>query len=134
MKITGPGGINQTGKVKKKSLNGSDDFSAYLSETDEAASSPSIAAPASMSAMGALLALQEVGTGAVSAKEYGEQLLSQLDNLRYSLLSGEMNRSDLEQLKEATEQSKEETIDPRIREILEEIELRAMVELAKYGS
>ncbi|MBE1237590.1 flagellar assembly protein FliX [Phaeovibrio sulfidiphilus] len=90
--------------------------------------------------LGALLALQEVDavapTGDRSARarqavRWGEDLLDDLDALRVSLLSGTVPRATLERITHALRQRQEHTTDGPLRVILDEITLRAEVELAK---
>jgi hypothetical protein len=49
------------------------------------------------------------------------------------LLTGRISIGELERLSEMVSRETEATSDPRLREILSEIELRAAVELAKLG-
>ena len=97
------------------------------------------AAPASTGQAGSIdgiLALQEVdedGRGGQQARERGEDILDRLDEIRHGLLTGRVNPATLERLLSQVRQQRETFTDPRLTEILEEIELRAAVELAKLG-
>lgn len=89
-----------------------------------------------LGALDALVALQEVDdstTGRAKAQQRGEELLDRLDQLRMGLLLGRVSVSELERLSELVNRETVATADPRLREILGEIELRAAVELAKLG-
>jgi hypothetical protein len=84
----------------------------------------------------ALVALQEVDdptSGRRKAQQRGEDLLDRLDHLKLGLLTGRISIGELERLSEMVSRETEATSDPRLREILSEIELRAAVELAKLG-
>ncbi|MDR0662059.1 MAG: flagellar assembly protein FliX [Holosporales bacterium] len=70
----------------------------------------------------------------LTALEKGEQTLDLLKNLQLSLLSGQWSRDQLQRLLEAVHQQGDSTKDAALRSILEEISLRAQVELAKYRS
>jgi hypothetical protein len=87
-----------------------------------------------VSAMDSLLALQEVSAdetrGAI--QRHAEELLDELDELRHGLLAGALSRSQLKRLKTMISARRASIDDPRLAEILDEIELRAAVELAKY--
>ena len=89
---------------------------------------------APLGALDALVALQEVDdptTGRRKAQQRGEDLLDRLDKLRMGLLMGRVSIGELERLSEMVNRESAATSDPRLREILSEIELRAAVELAK---
>lgn len=84
----------------------------------------------------ALLALQEVpeaSAGQDPARQRGEDLLDLLDQLRLDLLAGSLPGGRLEQLAELLAERREQAEDPQLRAVIEEIELRAAVELAKLG-
>lgn len=61
----------------------------------------------------------------------GEALLKQLDAIRVGLLSGTVTLAMLSSLDALLRQAKEEVGDPRLQEILLEIEMRAEIERAK---
>lgn len=87
-------------------------------------------------AIDGLLALQEVdedGRGGQQARERGDEMLDRLDEIRHGLLTGSVNPRTLQNLLNQVRDKHESFTDPRLREILEEIELRAAVELAKLG-
>lgn len=83
-----------------------------------------------------LLALQEVdpdgGKGALH--RHAEDLLDELDELRHGLLTGLLTRHQLTRLKSLVNARRAGVTDPRLSEILDEIELRAAVEIAKYDA
>lgn len=81
-----------------------------------------------------LLSLQEVQdatTGRRRAVARGERLLDALEQLRVGLLTGTMSRDDMTMLARLAQENAAVVDDPRLAEILAEIELRAAVELAK---
>lgn len=91
-------------------------------------------APAS--AIDSLLVLQEVPdatSGASRAKLRAEDLLDHLDEIRHGLLSGALTRQMLDRLAQIARSERQSVDDPRLRELLDEVELRAAVELAKYS-
>lgn len=84
----------------------------------------------------ALLALQEVATeplGREEARRHGETLLDRLEDLRHALLFGALPRAELESLAAGLAARRERIADPRLAEVVQEIELRTAVELAKLG-
>ncbi|MCX8501416.1 MAG: flagellar assembly protein FliX [Alphaproteobacteria bacterium] len=84
----------------------------------------------------ALLAAQEVGDEPQRrrrAKQRAEEILKVLERIRNDLLSGEISIEALRQLTATLNQDRSSFIDPKLNEILDEIDLLAQVELAKYS-
>ena len=89
-----------------------------------------------LSSIDALLPLQEISDRPDDkrrALERGEEMLDRLDDIRVGLLLGRIPRDRLKQLLELVEQRRNSFRDPRLVELLDDIELRAKVELAKLG-
>jgi hypothetical protein len=81
-----------------------------------------------------LLGLQEVDDVTERrsrAKKRATGLLDQLDDIRNCLLMGEMPAHQLYALRDRIARDKVDVDDPKLKELMEEIELRAHVELAK---
>jgi hypothetical protein len=84
--------------------------------------------------LGSLLALQEVEDPTQrrrQAFQRGSRLLDHLDEIQRGLLAGTIPREALTRLQRELKDTRAVTLDPRLDEILAEIELRAAVELAK---
>lgn len=138
MKIEGPGktsatrGASKAGGAKKT---GDTAFGGMLEETAPAATPKPVSGVNAIGHLDTLLALQE-GGGEGSAKK-GKQraaaLLDELDKLRIGLLSGGIPKASLQHLTNTLAQHREKIMDPALAEILDEIDLRAQVELAKHG-
>lgn len=112
----------------------SSSFAAELAA--DVAEPQNLGAAAAVTSVDALLALQEVPEAPLDyrqAKRRGEALLDQLDELRHGLLIGAMPLAQLERLAQTLKARRGEIDDPRLAEVVEEIELRAAVELAKLG-
>jgi hypothetical protein len=60
-------------------------------------------------------------------------LLDRLDELRLGLLGGRLSMAALERLTLLVAENRGKVDDPRLTQILDEIEVRAAVELAKLG-
>ena len=91
---------------------------------------------APLTAVDALLTLQAVPEaieGKRRAVRRAGDMLDLLDDIRIGLLDGSLSRSKLEGLLRAVQSRREAVADPGLSAILDEIELRAEVELAKYG-
>ena len=109
-------------------------FASALADTPEPAASPAGAGP--VQALNALLAVQEVGDsgdGRGRARRRAEDLLDKLDELRLAIMLGEVPLAQLEHLAAQLGQRQEADADPKLAEIINEIEVRAAVELAKRG-
>jgi hypothetical protein len=100
----------------------------------EATAATGAAAP--VGAAGSLLALQEVSdelTRRRQAMARGASLLDQLDELRLGLLTGSISRDKLAGLTRMVRSARGTVADPGLQQVLDEIELRAEVELAKLA-
>ena len=83
-----------------------------------------------------MLALQAAGDATHSrhqATERAYSLLDLLDDLKLALLDGVIPRDTLERLTATLRSERETTNDPALEAALDEVELRAAVELAKHG-
>jgi hypothetical protein len=87
-----------------------------------------------VSSIDALLTLQEVG-GPIERRKKAVRrasvILDVLDDLKLGVLEGAIQPHTLGRLIEAVRQERMRTGDPRLEEVLDEIETRAAVELAK---
>lgn len=82
----------------------------------------------------ALLALQDVGTPLERkrrAVRRAGRILDTLDNLKVALLEGDISSAELDRLRRAVRDERDQTEDPALEAVLDEIELRAAVEMAK---
>ena len=136
--------ISENGSIRSQPLrrvgrtgNGkATDFAHHLSAGEEAPASAPVTGTASVGAVDSLLALQEVGdaaTGRSKGLQRASNLLDHLDEIRYGLLMGGLSKDSLQDLARSVRQQRATVDDPRLAEVLDEIELRAAVELAKYG-
>lgn len=92
--------------------------------------------PAAVGALDALLAVQEVDDRAArrrQARKRGEALLDALEGLRRDLLLGAVPRDRLAAIARRIREQRTVIDDPKLTAILDEIDLRAQVELAKLG-
>jgi len=131
-KTTGPKGTSKASPQKS----GDGAFDAMVGDTEETGAAASAGRPASIGALDALLAFQEVDDsteGAKKARKRAADLLDQLDKVKIGLLTGELPKSTLQQLAQTIASHRDEIVDPKLAEILDDIDLRAQVELAKLG-
>jgi len=136
MKVSGPSGVGSTsapGKARPAAGGGG-----FRISSPSAASGPSQAAPTSgvtgVGGLDALLALQDVG-GPLErrrrAVSRAGRILDVLDDIKRGLLDGELGVADMERLRRAVRDERAGTDDPRLGGLLDEIETRAAVEIAK---
>ncbi|HXY99727.1 MAG TPA: flagellar assembly protein FliX [Stellaceae bacterium] len=106
-------------------------FAAALSG-EQAAAPPS--APPPLSPVELLLSVQEVPdalAGRRRAVQRGNSLLDRLEELRLGLLAGIIPRERLSELARLARTARETVDDPHLAALLDEIDLRVAVELAK---
>lgn len=122
-------------KVKRSgsAKGASGEFARLLNATS---GSEAVAGPVSATPVDSLLALQEVGDegggGNAKARQRAELMLERLEEIRTGLLLGAIPRSQLQDLARVARESRENFVDPALGEVLDDIELRARVELAKF--
>lgn len=140
MKITGPGGTQGTSAPKRTSRTqgGSGSFAPAAPASAPSSSGVTGTGPvASVGSVEALLALQG-GHDEEGARQRATQraftLLDVLDDLKIALLDGGVPRSKLVQLMDVLKARRESVSDPRLEAMLDEVETRAAVELAKYDA
>ena len=93
-----------------------------------------VAGPGPIAALDSILTLQGMNDstdGRSKGLKHGEQLLDMLDQVRDGLLAGGIPRTTLNRLANAVTRRRENFVDPKLQGVLDEIELRAHVELAK---
>lgn len=101
-------------------------------QAQEARPTASIAAATSLDALLALQAVEDPLHRRRKAARRGNQLIDTLEGLRGDLLVGRMAEGRLNQLMAVLSQARERS-EPGLDALLDDIELRARVELAKRG-
>ncbi|MCH6576514.1 MAG: flagellar assembly protein FliX [Proteobacteria bacterium] len=139
MKITQNAPIRSTSirRSGKSSAGRSGQFTDHLVTGEAGAPTGNSNSSTPVSAVDSLLVLQEVPdatSGTSRAKLRAQDLLDQLDEVRHGLLAGALSRRMLDRLARIARSERQSVDDPRLQELLDEIELRAAVELAKYSS
>lgn len=112
-------------------------FSSFLEGAAEVSENASVSSMAGVSGVETILLAQSVGD-AVSdeakkrrAAQHGENILDKLDDVRLGLLSGSIEKEKLIELAQMLRERREDGLDDRLNGLLDEIEQRAQVELAK---
>ncbi len=137
MKVGGTKGTNSTSSTKKSSASSGDsnvNFSQYVtsgpSETQGASATHSIAQ------LDVLLAVQEVDDPAQRAAKgrarlRSNNILEKLDQIRIKMLGGDLTLGDMIDVADVVASHRDKIDDPVLTSIMDEIDLRAQVELAK---
>ena len=139
-KIEGPGSIRTTAPVRRTtrtSKASGASFSKHLDEPDEVDSASGAQGASALGAVTNVLGIQEVDDAlarAAKGKLRAQDILDKLEDLRIDLLSGALSREKIMHLAKVVNVRRLEISDPRLAEILDEIDLRAQVELAKFTS
>lgn len=135
MKISGTSDVNKTGASSKKSKSSGSSGAAFTnllaSKMEETHEAPAIN---SSSPVDMLVAIQEFSGEEESRRQglqHGKEMLEHLEAIRNGLLIGNIPAEQIQQLQHATSAYRSTVFDPKLKSILEEIEVRAAVELAK---
>lgn len=141
MKVTGSNGVSGPNRARKSGAASGEGFAPSSAPQSGGAAGSAAAAPlAGASAIGsvdALLALQGAGDSTEARKRATDRafsLLDILDDLKIALLEGAIPRDTLMRLMDTLQSQRDMTHDPQLEAALDEVELRAAVELAKLGA
>ncbi len=137
MKVTGTGGLSQTSGAKP--ARGAASGGGFQISSVSAPAAPTQVSTVSnvSGVMGveALLALQDIESPTERRRRSvgrAGRMLDELDKLKVALLGGELSHAQLDQLARAVREQRAATDDPKLEAVLDEIETRAAVELAKF--
>jgi hypothetical protein len=134
MKINGPNGVGSSASPRGASGTAASGFALPAMGTGDAARLGQVGGPVGVGSIDALLALQEVG-GPLERRRKAVRragvILDVLDEVKLSLLDGGVPPAALERLMSAIRLERGGADDPRLQELLDEIETRAAVEQAK---
>lgn len=138
MKISGPDKTNKTSGTKKAEgarSSGSTQFSGLLGvdETEEAVHTSGAGAIARLDS---LLAAQGAEDPAAKAskgrmRKRADSVLRGLDKIRLGMLTGNISVGNLIDIADVVASHRERIQDPQLASILDEIDLRAQIEIAK---
>ena len=135
MRIYGPNGTTLGSPASNSRRNSSAGFS--LPDTSAVPEEVrSATAPRTAASLDALMALQGVEDPTERRRRSvarGKGALDVLDDLKLGLLSGNLDASTVNRLRDAAANLKSSSGDPGLDAVLSEIELRVEVELAKAG-
>ena len=133
MEIKGAGRVESAG-VRRAGKPSSSDSAFKVTDVSEQPRAQTVSGPGPIAAVESILTLQGLDdstSGRSKGLSHGEQLLDMLDQVRDGLLAGGIPRATLNRLASAVGRRQEGFADPKLQGILDEIDLRAKVELAK---
>lgn len=134
MKIEGPKKIAESSVTRRTSGATGAGFVVSSEEAKSSAPVRGMVASESVANVGALFAAQVFGDLTERRKRATKRafkLLDELDNLKLATLSGYVTGSNLLRIANALKENRDSVEDSNLQGILDEIELRAEVELAK---
>lgn len=140
MKISKVGPAGESASTKRKKSAAKDgafaDQVRDVAATGEVESPHAVDGPSQVGAVESVVAVQEVpdatdGRSRKMLRQYGDELLDRLDELRLAILAGAVSKERLAELAHRLREKRRQSDDPRLNEIIDEIELRAEVEVAK---
>lgn len=123
-------------KKRSRVKSGEDGDSFTISDMETAPKSRTAGPATPVTAMDLLLAAQEQGSEISEEKQaisHGSDVLDQLESLKIGHLNGRINRQQVDHLKKLLAGAPNFPQEPRLLEVLDQITLRARVELAKLG-
>lgn len=137
MKITGGPGLSGTARVSGSAgrAGGRESFAVKgEAATKGAAATARTSGPSNVGSLDALLALQQLD-GPLErrrrAVKRGAKILDQLETVKLAILDGDLPADTLRKLTDAVREERDATDDDKLEGVLNEIETRAAVELAK---
>ncbi|AGH98450.1 flagellar assembly protein FliX [Micavibrio aeruginosavorus] len=136
MKIEGPNKTSQTSSTRSKDKAGATGASFGDFMTGGTAETAAPATARAIAQVDALLAAQEVEDPAARAARRrmvgrADSVLDQLEAIRLGLLTGTLTVGDILNIADVVAQHRERIQDPGLTAILDEIDLRAQIEIAK---
>ncbi len=132
MKVSGPSSLAPSSASKAARPAASGGFS--LGGTAATSATSPVASMGAVGSLEALMALQEVG-GPLERRRKAmgraNRILDVLDEMKLAMMDGSLSPDALDRLTRAVRDQRESTDDPGLESVLDEIETRAAVEMAK---
>lgn len=136
MKIQAPGTVRTSApkRTAKPDSSGGSSFASHI-PAESARTGTAVSGTGPIGSVEALLAVQAnaqvAGDHHAADIRHAEDLLDRLDAIRVGILTGRMSRKSLEDIVHRLEARRRGAADSRLATLIDEIELRARVELAK---
>ena len=134
LEINGPRKVEAAPVRRASRSTGGSDTTFKVSDPIDTPRAQVVSGPGPIAAVDNILMLQGVddsASGRSRGLTHAENLLDMLDEVRDGLLAGGIPRMTLNRLANAVSRRQEGFADPKLQNVLDEIELRAKVELAK---
>ncbi len=136
MRISVPNRVGATSPARKKAGAASPSGESFhVSDAQSPVESAPVSGTSSLAAVDSILALQEVGdaaTGKKQAIKHAHDMLDMLEDIRLGLIAGCVPLSKLNRLIQMVERRRDTFQDPELSALIDEVELRARVEIAKW--
>lgn len=134
MKVSGTGGLSQTSGTKPAKGAAAAGGGFRVAGASAPTAPTQVSSVSGVMGVEALLALQDVESPTERRRRSvgrAGRLLDELDGIKVALLGGELSQAQLDRLARAVREQRAATDDPKLEAVLDEIETRAAVELAK---
>lgn len=138
MKIEDAGKVQKTVKSKRPSKTDADGLFGQYMESEGAQSSKEAGSMAKINQTESLLSVQAAESPTEQASKQrmqrrAEQILDMLEDMRHNLLTGRLTVGQLLAIADVVASYREKISDPKLTVILDDIDLRAQVEIAKLS-
>ena len=136
IQVSDVGKLKETSSSKVKKTSSGGDFSTYLRDAMQVSDDNAVSGTAQIATANAMFAAQEVDADEERERRKkqlgrGKSLLEKLEEIRNGLLRGYISKDTLIEISRFVKEKKFEAEDETLNEIIDEIELRVEVELAK---
>ena len=135
-RIDGLGSVRTTQPVKRVAKSDSSSSAGFAKHLDESSETSPSGGVLGADPISGILGVQEVDDAlshASKGKRRAKDILDKLDEMRLDLLAGTLSKDKLLQLTQLVTARRSQITDPKLSALLDEIDLRAQVELAKYA-
>lgn len=138
MKVSKTGGTSGPDSARKRSKGPEADsgFADALKSASGADASEQAQATSSVGHVDAILAVQQTADATDHKSrglmmDYGNEMLDRLEQLRISILNGSISKDRLQEMARRLRERNSNSDDPRLNDLINDIELRVEVEIAK---
>ncbi len=138
MKVTKSEGSKGVSSSRKAGKSAGDDsgFADALRDVAGSDATEHAQTTGGVGSIGSILAMQQVADSTDHRSrglmmEYGNDLLDQLDKIRMAILSGSISKDRLQDIARRLRERKISSDDPLLNDLIDEVELRVEVEIAK---
>lgn len=138
MKVSKTGGATGPDSTRKKSKQAESDsgFADALKSASGAEGAEQAQSTSSVGHVDAILAVQQTADATDHKSrglmmDYGNEMLDRLEQLRISILSGAISKERLQDMAKRLRERTSNSDDPRLNDLINDIELRVEVEIAK---